>query len=70
MNEDRSETKETGKEKPEKGDERFYEPKNWDKIMRIEDLSGHGSTKYCGKCGHGIHPGDSFCTKCGAESRE
>jgi len=61
--------KENKKKGSEKAGERFYEPKNWDKIMRIEDLSGHGSIVYCGKCGHAIYPGDSFCTKCGAESR-
>lgn len=51
-----------------KTDERFYEPRNWDKFMRIEDEHG-GPNTYCGQCGHIIYEGDKFCTKCGTESR-
>jgi len=53
--------------KSEKG--RFYEPRNWDKIMRVEEEHSTGENTYCGKCGHVIYGTDRFCTKCGAEAR-
>lgn len=53
----------------ESKDERFYEPRNWDKKMVIEE-PGEGTQRYCGKCGHIIYEGDRFCTKCGAQSRD
>lgn len=56
-------------ENPKNKDSRFYEPRNWDKAMRIEGNSNN-ETIYCGRCGHIIYRGDRFCTKCGAESRE
>ena len=49
-------------------EERFYEPRNWDKIMRVEEEYSAENT-YCGRCGHIIYDTDRFCTKCGAESR-
>ena len=60
------------KEKKESGkkDEKFYEPRNWDKVMRIEDDPKHAVSTYCGKCGHIIYENGSFCTKCGAEARK
>ncbi len=54
----------------ESKDDRFYEPRNWDKFMRMDDEPGHESVSYCGKCGHVIYDGDRFCTKCGAKKRE
>ena len=63
MSEDKPKKKESEK------DERFYEPRNWDKKMRIEDQSGSSTNYYCGRCGYNIYEGDSFCTKCGAKSR-
>ncbi len=49
--------------------DRFYEPKNWDKRIRIDDKPGQSTGVYCGKCGNVIYKGDRFCTKCGTESR-
>ena len=49
--------------------DRFYEPRNWDRAMRIEENES-SEVIYCGKCGHIIYSGDKFCTKCGSESRE
>ena len=57
------------KEKKSEKDDRFYEPRNWDKFMRIEDVHGKGPNTYCGQCGHIIYEGDKFCTKCGTESK-
>ena len=54
----------------ESKNERFYEPRNWDKFMRIDDESEHEAISYCGKCGHVIYEGDRFCTKCGTEKRK
>ena len=54
----------------ESKNERFYEPRNWDKFIRIDDEPEHEAISYCGKCGHVIYEGDRFCTKCGAEKRE
>ncbi|MFZ8907939.1 MAG: zinc-ribbon domain-containing protein [Nitrosopumilaceae archaeon] len=54
----------------ESKDDRFYEPRNWDKFMRIDDEVGHEVSSFCGKCGHVIYEGDRFCTKCGAKKRE
>ena len=54
----------------ESKNDRFYEPRNWDKVMRIDDGSGHEARSFCGKCGHVIYEGDMFCTKCGAKKRE
>ncbi len=51
------------------GEDRFYEPKNWDKRIRMDEKPGKSSGTYCGKCGNVIYEGDSFCTKCGTESR-
>ena len=50
-------------------EDRFYEPRNWDKVMRIEEEISSEGTRYCGRCGHIIDEEDRFCTKCGAESR-
>ena len=63
MNEDNNDNKESK-------DKRFYEPRNWDKFMQIEDKPAHVVCTYCGKCGHIIYEGDSFCTKCGVKSRK
>jgi len=60
----KNEKKESNEEK-----DRFYEPKNWDKRIRIDDKPGQSSGVYCGKCGYVIYKGDRFCTKCGTESR-
>lgn len=51
-------------------DDRFYEPRNWDRKMVIDDESSQSIQRYCGKCGHIIYEGDRFCTKCGAEARK
>ena len=64
MSEDKPKEKES-----EKKDEKFYEPRNWDKHMRIEDDPTHAVGTYCGKCGHIIYEHDNFCTKCGTESK-
>jgi len=53
-----------------KKENRFYEPKNWDRKLTIEDPDGSGSSVYCGQCGHIIYDGDSFCTKCGSEVKK
>ena len=53
----------------ESKEDRFYEPRNWDKKMVIEDPDT-GVKRFCGKCGHGIYDGDRFCTKCGTEARQ
>ena len=55
------------KESSEK--DRFYEPKNWDKRIRVGNRPEKSSGVYCGKCGNVINKGDRFCTKCGTESR-
>jgi uncharacterized OB-fold protein len=57
------------KNEPVEENDRFYEPKNWDKKLTIEDQPGSVTNTYCGQCGHIIHEGDRFCTKCGTESR-
>jgi uncharacterized OB-fold protein len=65
-----SEDKTKKNEKKESVEEdRFYEPKNWDKRIRMDEKPGKSSGTYCGKCGNVIYKGDSFCTKCGTESR-
>lgn len=65
-----SEDKTKKNEKKESVEEdRFYEPKNWDKRIRMDEKPGKSSSTYCGKCGNVIYEGDSFCTKCGTESR-
>jgi len=57
-------------EKKESEDkDRFYEPKNWDKRIRVDDKPGKRSDTFCGKCGYTIHKGDRFCAKCGTESK-
>ena len=50
-------------------EDRFYEPKNWDKRIRMDEKPGKSSGTYCGKCGNVIYEVDRFCTKCGTESR-
>jgi uncharacterized OB-fold protein len=62
-------TKKNEKKEPIEEKDRFYEPKNWDKRIRIDDKPGQSSGVYCGKCGNVIYKGDRFCTKCGTESR-
>ena len=62
-------SKDKPKKKESEKDERFYEPRNWDKVMRIEDDPMYAVNTYCGKCGHIIYEQDRFCTKCGAESK-
>jgi len=62
-------SEESSRENSEPKGERFYEPRNWDKVMRIEEEISSESAKYCGRCGHIIYGEDRFCTKCGAESR-
>ncbi len=65
-----SEDKTKKNEKKESVEEdRFYEPKNWDKKIRMDEKLGKSSGTYCGKCGNVIYEGDCFCTKCGTESR-
>ena len=58
------------KTESEKKDERFYEPRNWDKFMRINDEPGHEALSYCGKCGYVSEEGDRVGTKCGAEKKQ
>ncbi len=67
MSEDK--TKKNEKKESNEEKDRFYEPKNWDKRIRIDDKPGQSSGVYCGKCGNVIYKGDRFCTKCGTESR-
>jgi uncharacterized OB-fold protein len=62
-------TKKNEEKKSIEEKDRFYEPKNWDKRIRIDDKPGQSSGVYCGKCGNVIYKGDRFCTKCGTESR-
>jgi len=62
-------TKKNEKKESIEEKDRFYEPKNWDKRIRIDDKPGQSSGVYCGKCGNVIYKGDRFCTKCGIESR-
>jgi uncharacterized OB-fold protein len=62
-------TKKNEKKESIEEKDRFYEPKNWDKRIRIDDKPGQSSGVYCGKCGNVIYKGDRFCTKCGTESR-
>ena len=65
-----SEDKTKKNEKKESVEEdRFYEPKNWDKRIRMDEKPGKSSGIYCGKCGNVIYEGDRLCTKCGTESR-
>jgi len=65
-----SEDKTKKNEKKESVEEdRFYEPKNWDKKIRMDEKLGKSSGTYCGKCGNVIYEVDIFCTKCGTESR-
>jgi len=65
-----SEDKTKKNEKKESVEEdRFYEPKNWDKRIRVDEKPGKSSGTYCGKCGNVIYAVDRFCTKCGTESR-
>ena len=67
MSDDKTKKNEEKKSIEEK--DRFYEPKNWDKRIRIDDKPGQSTGVYCGKCGNVIYKGDRFCTKCGTESR-
>jgi uncharacterized OB-fold protein len=62
-------TKKNEKKKSIEEKDRFYEPKNWDKRIRMDDKPGQSTGVYCGKCGNVIYKGDRFCTKCGTESR-
>lgn len=62
--------KDSSDENLESKENRFYEPRNWDKVMRIEEEMSSKGTKYCGRCGHIIYDRDKFCTKCGAESKK
>ena len=57
-------------EESDSKEKRFYEPRNWDRKMVIDDEPGQTPDRFCGKCGHVIYEGDRFCTKCGAEARE
>lgn len=61
--------KDSSKETSSPEEDRFYEPRNWDKIMRVEEEYSTGENTYCGKCGHIIYGTDRFCTKCGTESK-
>ena len=62
-------SEESSRENTEPKEDRFYEPRNWDRVMRIEEENADEGVTYCGKCGHVIYGGDKFCTKCGAESK-
>jgi len=65
-----SEDKTKKNEKKESAEkDRFYEPKNWDKRIRVDDRPEKSPGVYCGICGNVINKGDRFCTKCGTESR-
>ena len=66
MSEDKTKKNE---KKESSGKDRFYEPKNWDKRIRVDNRPEKSSGVYCGKCGNVINKGDRFCTKCGTESR-
>ena len=62
-------SKDPSKKSSKSKENRFYEPRNWDKIMRVEEEFSTEENTYCGRCGHIIYGTDRFCTKCGAESR-
>ena len=62
-------SKDSSKETSNSEKNRFYEPRNWDKIMRVEEEYSTEENTFCGKCGHIIYGDDNFCTRCGTESR-
>ena len=62
-------SEDSSKKSSKSKENRFYEPRNWDKIMRVEEEFSTGENTCCGRCGHIIYGTDRSCTKCGAEAR-